>query len=175
MKAVTTSVELPQKHKKPIPYEERKVIKRDGRVVPWDPAKIIRAISLAFYSVRSHGAPNPLRDDAAKKYGLTVDDFSKVMEITRRVDKMIELYYLRAHTPAIEEIQDTVEKAIAAEDEWDVARAYISYRQHKADLRIQYYSENGLEDLRQIEDVVQEAHQEGGRFLDRFQILPLSY
>lgn len=146
MKTLTTPIKLPQKRKTPIPAGKREVIKRDGSAVPWDVSKITRAISLAFYSVRNKDAANPYRDDAAKLYGLSTDDFLKAMEITRRVDKMLELYYLKAHTPAIEEIQDTVEKAIAAEGEWDVARAYISYRQRKAELRIQRYSEYGLED-----------------------------
>ncbi len=146
MKANTTPVKIPQKHKEPISPEKREVIKRDGSTVSWTPSKITRAISLAFYSVRNQDAPNPVRDHAAKRYGLGSGDFLKVMEITRRVEKMIELYYLKARVPTIEDIQDTVEKAIAAEGEWDVARAYISYRQHKAELRIKRYSENGLED-----------------------------
>lgn len=141
----TASVKIPNKRKITIPSNQREVIKRDGTPVSWNPSKITRAISLAFYSVRNKDALNPCRDDAAKLYGLATDDFLKAMEITHRVDKMLELYYIKAQTPTIEEIQDTVEKAIAAEGEWDVARAYISYRQHKAELRIQRYSENGLE------------------------------
>ena len=53
---------------------------------------------------------------------------------------------MKANTPKIDEIQDTVEKTIAAEDECDVARAYISDHQRRADLHIQTHSENGLED-----------------------------
>jgi len=144
MNATTLPVKLPQKGQRSIPKEQRTVIKRNGEAVPWDIAKITRAISLAFYNIRNADSPNPLRNDAAKFYGLDTHDFLKAMEISQRVDKMLELVYLKGQTPTIEEIQDTVEKAIAAEGEWDVARAYIFYRQIKADLRIHRYSENGL-------------------------------
>ncbi len=141
------SIKLPGAQYRAIPFEDRQVIKRDGQMVPWNQAKITRAIALAFYEVRHHGANNPHRDDATASYGLNADDFLKVMGISHRVGHMLELFYQDGRYPAIEEIQDTVEKAIAAEGEWQVARTYILYRQKKAELRIRHFADNGLGDF----------------------------
>lgn len=122
----------------------RRVIKRDSRTVAFDPLKISRAIALAFYDVRHNGAANPHRDDLTARYGLDTDDFIKVMTIAHRTSQMLELYYREGRNPTIEEVQDTVEMAIAAEGEWTVAKSYILYRNKKAELRLQRYEDNGL-------------------------------
>ena len=59
---------------------------------------------------------------------------------------MLELYYRSGRHPTIEQIQDNVEKAIAAEGDWEVARAFIVYREHQAAHRLNHYDENGLRD-----------------------------
>ncbi len=128
------------------PAEDRLVVKRDGTAVPWDAAKITRAIALAFYEVKHGAAPNPHRDNAAALYGIDLDTFLKAMAITARVTRTLELIYRQHRSPTIEQIQDTVEKAIAAEGEWAVARSYIIYRERQATQRLQHYAENGLAD-----------------------------
>ncbi len=138
------AVKLPGERHRAIPEAERQIVKRDGTVVPWDESKITRAIALAFFEVRNKSAPNPLRDDAARSYGLESKDFLKAVAITHRASQMLELHYLRGRNPGIEEIQDVVEKAIASEGEWEVARAYILYREMKAELRLHKYGENGM-------------------------------
>jgi ribonucleoside-diphosphate reductase alpha chain len=125
---------------------ERLVVKRDGRLVPWDAAKITRAIALAYRDVRNNGTPNPARDDISLRYGAESEDFLKSMAITERAKQMIELIYRSNRFPSIEQIQDIVEKAIAAEGEWDVARSYIVYRQRQAERRLTKYEDNGLAD-----------------------------
>lgn len=125
---------------------DRRVIKRDGTMVPWDPAKITCAIALAFYDVQHEGAENPDRDNPAGRYGLDYEVFAKVQRIAARVALMLELYYRTGRHPTIEQIQDNVEKAIAAEGEWAVARSYIIYRARKASHRLNHYAENGLSD-----------------------------
>jgi ribonucleoside-triphosphate reductase len=122
------------------------VITRDGSTVPWDASKITRAVSLAFYDVKHGGTPNPQRDDAASLYGLDLETFLKAMAITGRATRTLELIYRQGRIPTIEQIQDTVEKAIAAEGEWTVARSYIVYRERQAMQRLQHYDENGLAD-----------------------------
>ncbi|MEY4941369.1 MAG: hypothetical protein RIQ93_3104 [Verrucomicrobiota bacterium] len=114
--------------------------------MPWNAAKISRAVALAFYDVQHRGAPNPRRDDAAAHYGLDLDSFLKVLAITGRATRMIELIYRQGRNPTIEQIQDTVEKSIAAEGEWDVARSYIVYRERQATQRLHHHEENGLAD-----------------------------
>ncbi len=128
------------------PVPTRLVVKRDGSTLPWDASKITRAVALAFYDVKHHGAPNPQRDDAAAHYGIDLDTFLKAMAITGRATRTLELIYRQGRNPTIEQIQDTVEKAIAAEGEWVVARSYIVYRERQAAQRLQHYESNGLAD-----------------------------
>lgn len=125
---------------------DRCVIKRDGTTVSWDSTKIARAIALAFFEVHHGTADNPERDNAAARYGLDQETYAKVRHITTRVAHMLELFYRSGRHPTIEQVQDNVEKAIAAEGEWAVARAYIVYRAGQAARRLNHYAENGLAD-----------------------------
>lgn len=124
----------------------RLVVKRDGTTVPWDASKITRAIALAFHDVLHHGAPNPHRNDAAARYGVDAETFLKAMAITVRATRMVELIHRQGRNPTIEQIQDSVEKSIAAEGEWAVARSYIIYRERQAAQRLHTYADNGLGD-----------------------------
>lgn len=103
-------------------------------------------MALAFYDVRHKGAPNPLRDDPSRRYGVEPEDFAKAQAIGQRVTRMLETPGRGRRWPSIEEIQDCVERAIAAEGEWEVARSYILYRQKKAESRICRHEVNGLGD-----------------------------
>ncbi|HTZ22004.1 MAG TPA: ATP cone domain-containing protein [Opitutaceae bacterium] len=125
---------------------EHMVVKRDGHLASWDRAKITRAIALAFRDVQTNGAPNPHRDDAAQRWGVDTTTFLRAMAITDRAQQMIELVYRSGRYPSIEQIQDIVEKAIASEGEWEVARSYIIYRQRQAERRLAKYEDNGLAD-----------------------------
>ena len=70
------------------------VIKRDGRVVPFDTTKIERAILAAFQDV--DGKITPYAQEKAEN-----------------IASYIEGYYLDVdETPGIEEIQDLVEKGL---------------------------------------------------------------
>ena len=122
------------------------MIKRDGTVVPWNAGKITRAVALAFHDVAHDGAPNPSRDNPAARFGVNAATLRKAQRITARVAHMLELHYRAGRHPSIEQIQDTVEMAIAAEGEWNVARAYIIYRQAHAAQRLSHYDDNGLAD-----------------------------
>ena len=137
---------LPRVTLPPIAAADRCVIKRDGTLVPWDAAKITRAVALAFREVQQGGAANPDRDNPAARHGVDPATFAKVQHIVQRVAHMLELAYRAGRHPDIEQIQDHVEKAIAAEGEWAVARAYIVYRAAQAARRLNPYPENGLAD-----------------------------
>lgn len=125
---------------------DRCVVKRDGTTVAWDPAKIARAVALAFFETMHGTTENPNRDNPAAHYGLPAETFVKVRQITTRVAHMLELFYRSGRHPTIEQVQDNVEKAIAAEGEWAVARAYIVYRAAQAARRLNHYAVNGLAD-----------------------------
>jgi ribonucleoside-diphosphate reductase alpha chain len=133
-------------HTTAIAPAERRVVKRDGTTMPWDLAKVTRAVALAFFEVKNGAMENPLRNDAAARYGLDADTFARCTAIGARVGRMIELVYRQGRHPSIEEVQDTVEKAIAADGEWEVARSYIIYRAKKSANRLNHYEENGLSD-----------------------------
>ncbi len=125
---------------------ERRVIKRDGSSVPWDQERIVRAVALAFHEVAGGGAPNARRDDPAADYGVGPHLLARARAIAGRAARMVELIYRAGRHPTIEQIQDTVEKAIAAEGEWEVARSFIIYRERRAAHRLQHYPDNGLSD-----------------------------
>jgi len=125
---------------------EHLVAKRDGTTVAWDSGKVARAIALAFYDVAHGGAANPNRDEVGARYGLDVATFGRAHQIAGRVEHMAELFYRAGRRPNIEQIQDLVEKAVAAEGEWDVARSYIVYRERQRQLRLKAHGENGLSD-----------------------------
>ncbi|NBC28519.1 MAG: ribonucleoside triphosphate reductase, partial [Spirochaetes bacterium] len=97
------------------------VVKRDGRVEPYNRGKIRDAVAKAFEATGiSLGAEVPARVSAVVK---------------RTEERLREVMALRHpnSAPAIEEIQDIVEDALIAEGEGRVAKAYIIYRaRHEA-------------------------------------------
>ncbi len=129
-----------------IPVEERMVLKRDGSKARFDLNKITRAIALAFHEVRTDNAPNPYRDDMLACFGLDSDMFIEVTKIASGVSQMLELYYRDGKHPSIDQVQDSVEKTIAASGHWDVARAFMLYRALHAERRLAHFDENGLAD-----------------------------
>ena len=94
-----------------------KVIKRDGRLVDFDPMKIERAILAAFEDVDGE-----------------ISDYAK--DKAENIASYIEGYYLDVdETPNIEEIQDLVEKGLMATKRKDVAKNYILYRENRTKIR----------------------------------------
>jgi ribonucleoside-diphosphate reductase alpha chain len=91
------------------------VRRRDGRLVPFDLARIEVAVAAA---AREAGHRDP---DAPGVLARSVAD-----TLARRP---------RGEVPTVEEIQDLVEAQLVAAGLDDVARAYIIYRQHRAELR----------------------------------------
>jgi ribonucleoside-diphosphate reductase alpha chain len=124
----------------------RRVVKRDGTKVAFDLIKVTRAVALAFYDVLNDNANNPYRDDLLACYGLPSDVFIDVTKIAAGVSSMLELHYRDGKHPCIEQIQDAVEKAIAASGHWDVARSYMVYRARHAERRLASYPESGMAD-----------------------------
>ena len=92
---------------------QKNIIKRDGRVEPFNTQKVINAVKKAFVAV----------DGTLTKAGV---------KKARRIGKEIEYIVLKSSTPyGVEEIQDKVEDLLMATDRKDVARAYILYRQER--------------------------------------------
>lgn len=93
-----------------------KVINRNDEIIPFDSQKITRAIQNAFFAVGK-------------------DDYEIVLLLTGKVLKEINHRYHGRSIPAVEEIQDMVEKVLMVEGHADVARAYIIYREQHLRLR----------------------------------------
>lgn len=91
------------------------VIKRDGRVVPFDASKIESAISRCFKSFnREPRIP--------------------ITELTQQVVNIVSAKYSQ---PTVEQIQDIVEMVLQAAGEYEAAKRYIIYRLEHAKLREQ--------------------------------------
>lgn len=92
----------------------QKVVKRDGRVVPFDRYKIIEAIEKAFEDVDGK-----------------VDE--QAFKLAEKIAKEISNY--RRKVLSVEEIQDEVEKRLMHSKRKDIAKAYILYRKNRTEAR----------------------------------------
>ncbi|MDY6794505.1 MAG: adenosylcobalamin-dependent ribonucleoside-diphosphate reductase [Actinomycetota bacterium] len=92
-----------------------KIRKRDGSVVPFEGAKIAAAMRAAIQET-GEGAPK------------TAD------ELTRELTAGLEQRYVE-DIPSVEEVQDLVEEALIRRGLPHTAKAYILYREHRAEIR----------------------------------------
>ncbi|HXI36740.1 MAG TPA: ribonucleoside-diphosphate reductase subunit alpha [Burkholderiales bacterium] len=105
------------------PYSEYKLIRRNGAVVAFEPAKISVAMTKAFLAVNgSQGAASARIRELVG--GLTE---SVVGALMRRQPQ--------GGTFHIEDVQDQVELALMRSGEHDVARAYVLYREERSKAR----------------------------------------
>ena len=101
-KSIEMAIEIP-----------KTIIKRDGRVVPFEISKIEKAISACF-------------EDLGKIPSTTVE------ELAKRVTNIIGAKYAK---PTVEQVQDTVELVLQAAGEFAAAKNYIIYRVEHAKMR----------------------------------------
>jgi ribonucleoside-diphosphate reductase alpha chain len=94
----------------------RKIRKRDGRVVKFDPEKITSAIYKAAQAVGGQ-------------------DRSLAEKLSQRVVVLLEEKYDGHTIPSVEEVQDMVEKVLIESGHAKTAKAYILYRQKRAEIR----------------------------------------
>jgi len=101
-------------------YDQYKVIRRNGSVVPFEPAKIAIAMTKAFIAVNGgQGAAS-----------------ARVRELVEQLTDNVVAALLRRQphggTLHIEDIQDQVELSLMRSGEHDVARSYVLYREERA-------------------------------------------
>ncbi len=94
-----------------------KIRKRDGRIVKFEQGKITNAIYKALLSVDMAG--EELAEELTEKV---------VIELERS-------FAAKARIPSVEDVQDVVEHVLIAAGFSEVAKAYILYRQQRADIR----------------------------------------
>ena len=97
-----------------------RVIKRNGKVVPFEDDKIKVAVTKAFLANESGNAAASERIHR------------KVEEITSEVQEIFKRRMPSGGTLHIEEIQDQVELQLMRNEEYAVARKYILYREERA-------------------------------------------
>ncbi|HET9017036.1 MAG TPA: ribonucleoside-diphosphate reductase subunit alpha, partial [Thermomicrobiaceae bacterium] len=107
----------------PAPAPVFHVIRRNGTVTPFDPAKIAVALTKAFLAVEGSSAAT------SRRVHELVDQLCAqvVAALTRRVDADRAIH--------IEAIQDQVELALMRGGHHQVARAYVLYREERARVR----------------------------------------
>ncbi len=94
----------------------QKIIKRDGRVVPFDVEKITEAIWKAAKAVGGQ-------------------DQSMAKEASQEIITSLEKTFEKSHYPTVEQIQDLVEKILIEKGHAKTAKAYILYRHKRTEER----------------------------------------
>jgi ribonucleoside-triphosphate reductase len=94
----------------------RKIRKRDGKVLDFNPIKITNAIWKAAQAVGGK-------------------DHKKASELTDRVLERLEKELKKGEIPTVEQVQDIVEKTLIEEGHARTAKAYILYRKQHQDMR----------------------------------------
>jgi ribonucleoside-triphosphate reductase (formate) len=90
--------------------------KRDGKLVPYDNYKIANAVFKAAEAVGGH-------------------DFGMALALARQVEEVMSHKFHPNSIPAVEEIQDVVEKVLIENGHARVAKAYILYREQHRRMR----------------------------------------
>ena len=104
-------------------YNQYQTIRRNGSVVQFEPAKISLALTKAFLAVKGpHGETSASLHD-------------KVAHLTAQAVKALLRHKPDGGAIPIEDIQDQVELALMRSGEQDVARAYVLYRERRAQER----------------------------------------
>ena len=102
-----------------MPFDQYKVIRRNGSVVPFEPAKISIAMTKAFIAVNGgQGAASARVREQVEQMTVAV-----VNALVRRQP--------HGGTLHIEDIQDQVELSLMRSGEHDVARSYVLYREQR--------------------------------------------
>ena len=106
-------------------YADYKVIRRNGGVVPFEPAKIAIAMTKAFIAVNGGQAAASARIR------------EQVEALTQAVVNALMRRQPHGGTFHIEDVQDQVELSLMRSGEHDVARAYVLYREKRSQERAQ--------------------------------------
>lgn len=106
-----------------------KIRKRNGQIVDFDPSKITLAVEKAFEAVKGEKLA------------------SEAKSVTDQVIRYLEMQKGDA-APAVEQVQDIVERALMERGFFDVAKTYIIYRYEHAKIR----EERQEEIVHQIEE-----------------------
>jgi ribonucleoside-diphosphate reductase alpha chain len=123
--AIGVDVSEPGSSSRRSPYADYKIIRRNGAVVGFEPAKISVAMTKAYLAVAgSQGAASARIREL-------------VSELTEGVVNALVRRQPQGGTFHIEDIQDQVELALMRAGQHDVARSYVLYREERSRARAQ--------------------------------------
>lgn len=111
------------------------VRKRDGRLAPFEPKLIFRAITNAFRAELSLAENQPLEKDVEKE----------IAAITEQVTRDIAVDAATDRGAGVEQVQDMVEIELMKRGHYRVARRYIVYRAEHAKIR-SLQQQDGMEE-----------------------------
>jgi len=94
----------------------KKIRKRDGRIVDFDPDKITEAVWKASMAVGGK-------------------DRTLAVKLTEQVVERLEKQLKPDEIPSVEQVQDLVEKTLIENGQASMSKAYILYRQKRAEIR----------------------------------------
>lgn len=100
-----------------------RVIRRNGKVVPYDPSKIAVAMTKAFLAISGQNSPS------------SESIHAKVTLLVQEIDERFKRRLTENPIIHIEDIQDQVELALMRSAEQKVARAYVLYREERRKAR----------------------------------------
>lgn len=109
------------------------VIKRNGKLVHYDPSKIRVAITKAFLAVEGGQA------------ALSTRIHERVSQLTQQVTNIIQQRHPNGGTLPIEAIQDQVELALMRVEAHQVARAYVLYREERRKMRAETHAQSDIQ------------------------------
>ena len=104
--------------KKEVKFQNKitKIVKRGGRVVPFEKEKIAKAVVKAFTATGEGSA-------------------AEAKIVADKVVKLLNKNYKKGYVPQIEEVQDLVERVLMVLDFEETAKAYILYREQHRKMR----------------------------------------
>ncbi|MDR2512753.1 MAG: hypothetical protein LBD01_03015 [Puniceicoccales bacterium] len=119
-----------------------RVTKRDGRVVPWNRARIERAVRSALASVSQAEGWQDL-----PSFGLDKATCALAAQVATAVEVQFATSLDAGQAPGVEQVQDATERTLATFGQFAAAKAFILYRATQNKLRTDTASKpNGLQD-----------------------------
>jgi ribonucleoside-diphosphate reductase alpha chain len=109
------------------------VIKRNGKLVNYDPSKIRVAITKAFLAVEGGQA------------ALSTRIHERVSQLTQQVTNILQQRHPNGGTLPIEAIQDQVELALMRVEAHQVARSYVLYREERRKMRAETNTQSDIQ------------------------------
>ncbi|MDR2863668.1 MAG: hypothetical protein LBV54_07355, partial [Puniceicoccales bacterium] len=117
------------------------VTKRDGRIAPWNKARIDRAVRCALASVTQ-----PADWKERPDFGLDKNQISLATQIAASVENLFRDRLSTGEAPHVEQVQDAAERSLASFGQFDAAKAFILYRASQARRRTLTAKPSGLQD-----------------------------